>query len=293
MNKFSNENAGVETTLIGLLFSLTFSSLVIAFLLLQFYGVAVTGNNAPISLPDSGSISGVQNYETNQINDNINYVSKFGGTWLYVAGVGKMLLYDGKSYMAVKGVQPVNDVYTVNYKINNSVKSDYGIILRYTDQDMNQMVVEVKADGYHIPAYLTFETQDHYFYPKSGANQNEHPSIKTVWNDKKGDLQYYEDGNLIFHATGIPPELPLISSSHYYAGASSSTGGFAVESITTSSIVADATNIVQQLGAFLDVLAKIVLWNVDSQFLPLELNLLFIKTQLAGVIICAIVILRG
>jgi hypothetical protein len=293
MMKTKNDSGAIEVTLIGLLFSLTFSSILISFLLLQAYGYQVTGNQAPISLPDNGVISPIQNYQTNEINDNINYVSKFGSTWKYISGVGKMLLLDGKSYMALKGVQPANDVYTVIYKINNSVKADYGIVLRYTDQDMNQMVVEVKQDGYHIPAYLLLETQDHYFYPKLNANQNERPTIKTVWNDKTGDLQYYEDNLLVFHATNLPSEMPFISATHYYAGVSSSTSGFAVESIDASSIVAGATNIVQQLGAFLDVMAKVVLWNVNSQFLPLELNLLLIKTQLAGVIICVIMILRG
>lgn len=293
-NKFyDNESAGVETTLIGLLFSLTFSSIVISFLLLSAYGVQVSGNQAAISLPDGGVIEVMQNYQTNQINDNVNFVSKFGSPWNYVAGVGRVLSLDGLSYMALKGVQPVNDVYTVNYQLNNSVLSDYGIILRYTNGDLNQLVINVKADGYHIPNELSFGFSDYYFYPYSNANQNTHPQIKTVFNDKTGDLQYFDNGVLIFHATGIPAELPYFSLVHYYAGVSSSTAGFAVENINAGTIIADATNIVQQLGAFLDVLAKIVLWNVDSQFLPLELNLIFIKTQLAGVIICGIVILRG
>jgi len=290
--KHNNENGSVETTLLGLLFSLSFSSIVIAFLLLQAFGIQVSGNYAPISMPDGGAISPIQNYQTNSISDNVNYVSKFGSTWIYVPNVGRVLSNDGLSYMALKGVQPVNDVYTINYRLNNSVKSDYGIIIRYTDGDINQIVVNVKADGYHIPQEFTWGLTDAFFFERANANQKEKVEVRTVWNDKTGDLQYYEDNSLIF-STKLSPELPYISLTHYYAGASSSTSGFAVESINAGSIVADATNIVQQLGAFIDVLAKIVLWNVDSQFLPLELNLIFIKTQLAGIIICAIVILRG
>jgi hypothetical protein len=290
--KHKNDDAAIETTLMGLLFSLTFASVVISFLLLQAYGYQVTGNYAAISLPDSGSISPIQNYKTNQINDNVNYVSKFGSTWNFVTGVGRTLSADGLSYMALKGVQPVNDVYTVKYTINNSVRSDYGIILRYTDGDINQLVVNVKADGYHIPRELTWGLTDIYYFERFEANQKEKVEIKTVFNDKTGNLQYYEDGTQIFSTT-LPGELPYISLTHYYAGVSSSTAGFAVESIDGGTIIPDATNIVQQLGAFLDVLAKVVLWNVDSQFLPLELNLIFIKTQLAGIIICAIMIIRG
>jgi hypothetical protein len=291
--KYNNENGSVETTLLGLLFSLSFSSIVIAFLLMQAYGVQVTGNYAPISMPDGGVISPLQNYQTNQINDNVNYVSKFGSTWVYVPNVGRVLSNDGLSYMALKGVQPVNDVYTINYQINNSVLSDYAIILRYTNGDLNQLVVNVKADGYHIPRELPVGSYDAFYFPRVNANQNSDVHIKTVYNDKLGTLDWYEDGSLIFSASGLPSELPFITLTRFFAGVGSSTKNFAVESINAGSLIADATNIVQQIGAFIDVLAKIVLWNVDSQFLPLELNLIFIKTQLAGVIICAIVIARG
>lgn len=290
--RYTNDNASVETTLLGLFFSLSFSSIIIAFLLLQAYGIQVSGNYAPISIPDGGVISPLQNYQTNQISDNVNYVSKFGSTWVYVPNVGRTLSADGLSYMALKGVQPVNDVYTVNYEINNSVLSDYAIILRYTG-DLNQLVVNVKSDGYYIPRELPIGSYNVFNFPRANANQNADVTIKTVYNEKLGTLDWYEDGSLIFSASGLPSEIPFITLTRYYAGVGSSTEGFAVKSISVGSIIADATNIVQQLGAFLDVLAKIVLWNVDSQFLPLELNLIFIKTQLAGIIICAIVILRG
>lgn len=291
--KYKNDNASVETTLLGLFFSLSFSSIVIAFLLLQAYGVQVSGNYAPISMPDGGVISPLQNYQTNQISDNVNYVSKFGSTWLYVPNVGRTLSADGLSYMALKGVQPVNDVYTINYEINNSVLSDYSIILRYTDGDLNQLIVNVKADGYHIPRELPIGSYDVFFFARPNANQNPDVTVKTVYNDKLGTLDWYEDGSLIFSASGLPSEIPFITLTRYFAGVGSSTSGFAVKSIHAGSIIADSTNIVQQIGAFIDVLAKIVLWNVDSQYLPLELNLIFIKTQLAGIVICAIVIARG
>jgi hypothetical protein len=289
---FNNENAGIETLLIGLIFSLAFSSIVIAFLIFNFYGVELTGNQAGIPLPDYGVLSPIQDYQNNSINDNVNYVSKFGSNWIYIPNVGRVLSADGLSYMALKGVQQINGVYNVKYRLNNSVLSDYAIIIRYTDGDINQLTVQVKSDGYHIPSVFPL-MPDVFYFPYPNANQKDKVQIRTVFDNKNGKLDYYEDGQLIFSKNDISPEIPFISPTHYYAGVGAIKEGFTIEMIDASSIIADAVNIVQQLSSFVDVLARIVLWNVDSQFLPLELNLILIKTQLAGIIICVIMIIRG
>lgn len=297
-SKFKNDNGTVDTTLMGLIFSLTFSSLVISFLLLQVFGYAVIGNEKSIDIGTGIKIGGEQDYTSNDILDDANYVSKWGGaTWTYIPNVGKVLTdYSGtdNTYMALKGVTGVNDVYTINYRLNNSVASDYGVILRYTE-DFNKLIVMVDADGFKVTNEQLFFNPN-YFYAYAGANQIKNVQIKTVFDDKNGKLDFYFQGNKLFTKEDLNKDtLDLFGmSARYYAGVATKTEGFAIEKINAGSIVLDdSKNIFQQFEAFLTVMATIILWNVNSQFLPLELNLLFIKTQLIGIVICIIMIVRG
>jgi hypothetical protein len=284
---FQNDNASVETTLIGLLFSLTFSSLVIAFLLLQFYGITVVGNNAPIMLPSSSSLSSMQDYTTNTISDNVNYDGIYG-TWVYVPGVGRVLQggYVG-GQLILKSVVPVNDEYIVTYQINNSVHADYGLVIRKSNSPAN-IILDIRSDGFHLLTGLYGIEWG--FYPYTGALDTTKAKIKTILNEKEGTVKVYFQDQLVIDKTGIMGNIFGLET--YYAGVLANDDGFTVESINPS-FINTSGDIWSQLSTFIAVLAKIVVWNVDSQFLPLELNLIFIKTQLAGVIICAIVILRG
>jgi hypothetical protein len=295
--KQNNDSGAIETTLIGLLFSLTFSSIVIAFLLVQFYGAGVSGVYPAInSVPDTGILSSFQNYKTNSISDNVNYMSKNSGSWVYVAGVGRVLTGTGGSFgllnpiILLEGAAPINDEYIIRYAINNTVQGDYGILVRYS-KNPSDVVVYVKSDGFHIPNTLT--GWEKAFFPYPDANQVTKVNIRTEFNEKQGTLKFYFNDNLAFIYTNIPQQIVIPFTVTHYAGVLSNTDYFTLESIDIGAIDLSDSNIMKSVSAFIIVLARIVVWNVDSAYLPIELNFILIKTQLFGVIVCAIMIIRG
>lgn len=295
--KHDNESGAIETTLIGLIFSLTFSSIVIAFLLVQFYGAGVSGVYPSIqSVPDSGILSTFQNYKTNIISDNVNYMSKNSGSWVFVSGVGRVLTGTGGSFgllnpiILLDGASPVNDEYVIRYAINNSVQSDYGIIVRWS-KNPSDVIIYVKSDGFHIPNTLTGGEKA--FFPYPDANQVTKVNIRTEFNEKQGTLKFYFNENLAFIYSNIPQQIVIPFTVTHYAGVLSNTDYFTLESIDIGAIDLSDSNIMKSVSSFIIVLARIIVWNVDSAYLPIELNLLLIKTQVFGIIVCAVMIIRG
>jgi hypothetical protein len=201
---FLNDNGGGAVgLLVLLLFSLTFSSFVIAFMITQIYGVSVTGNMAGITLPSSGELSSVQDYTNNSIDDSVNYVNGFGN-YVFVSDVGRVLTSNPSGIdclLLLKRVSPSNGTYTVSYAINNTVHSDYRIMVRYYSGVLTiyNVIVEVKQDGFHVSNGLT-ET---YFSPYLNANQIDYPNIKTVFNDNTQTLEFYLKGELLFSESNI------------------------------------------------------------------------------------------
>lgn len=291
---------GAERILLLLIFSLVFSSVAISFVLLQAYGYQTIDNEAAIIPPGAESTSGIQDYTTNTISDDNNYETGFGD-FQYQPGVGRVLVSAlGEQWLLLGRVSPKNNVYTVNYRINNSVQADYAIAVRYIGSNPFDIVVHVRDDGFHIhnEAIPFLEWN---FYPHAGASKVTKPVIKTIFTEKpneQGVLQFYFDNQLIFTKSDItyPSFFGLIGSSArwYFAGVGSETVGFTVESIQVPGFrTYESSDILGQIATFIEVLARIILWNVNPAFLPWELNLIFIKTQLAGIIICAVVIIRG
>lgn len=294
-NKIDNESGSVAIVLIGLIFSLTFSAMVISFLLLQFYGVNVA-YITPAS--DSGVLSSFQDYKRNLISDDVNYISQKGGTWTFVPDVGRVLSGAGGTFgltspcIVLSGVTPIGDEYVVNYMINNSVNAEYGVFVRWS-RNSEDTLIFVKSDGFHIPKTMAIFGGEFAFYPYPNPLQDEKVHIKTVFNEGAGTLQFYYNEKLIFTHTGINRQYVIPYTTSYYAGVTSDTNDFTVEGIDAGAISLEETSILKQISAFIIILAKILVWNVDSAYLPFELNLIFIKTQLFGIIVCAIMIIRG
>lgn len=297
----NNESGGVEALLTLLVFSLTFSSVLVSFVLLQSHGYQTIGTEAPIIPPGAEATMGVQDYTTNTISDNYNYEAGYGD-YQYQSGVGRVLVAKPSvfayQWLLLKQVSPIDNVYTTTYKVNNSVKGDYAIAVRFKGSNPYDIVVRVESNGFHIRNEF-IPLQEYNFYPYTGANQIIKPTIKTVYtinSDKTGTLQFYFNNNLVFTKSDIaaPGLINPDESIWYHAGVGSDTLGFTVESITVAGFSQYAsTDILSQIGTFLEVMAKIILWNVNPAFLPWEINLILIKTQLAGIVICLIVIARG
>lgn len=301
MKNYNNEEASVATILIGLLFSLTFSSIVIAFLLVQVYGVAVTG----IDLPGSGSIklfSSNQDYKNGTFDAELNHETWYGN-WEYIAGSGWSLVSTGLrqySYLVIKNIQSTDQKYTNSYWIDNSVHGDFCVGMRITaGSDTNEVCVN--SQGIYIPDYIILTNTvwgSHVFVSYPNANQIDAVTIKTVYDEEAGRAIVYFNGAQVIDTTDL--EEPMGWQSIFgvwYGGISSNTPGIILEDFQTENPIQDTseveTNTLVLISGFIITLVKIVAWNVDSAYLPLELNLIFIKTQLAGVIVCAIMVIRG
>ncbi|MDD2208267.1 MAG: hypothetical protein PHU45_02810 [Bacilli bacterium] len=303
-------DSGVSKLLLALVGSLVFSSVIISFILMGAYGVNVSGLNLDTGITH---YSPHQNFETCSYNDSTWFTLSSGeySGWKPVCGSG--LVYLGKtfddtilhwplteltfSYVLFKNEQADGNGNIINnYYINNSVHSDYSIILKYTDS-ANQNEIIVDSTGYHIPNHFFsryYTLGDLFFYPYADANTLENPVYRTVYNEEAKTAMLYLDGNLLFTATNLKIS-GFFDSTAYYGGLGAKTNGFTLKLLDTDNqVVSDNVgNILNQVIGFMGTIIKLCLWNVDEIYLPAIANLILIKTQIAGIIICIIVIMRG
>lgn len=303
-----NSEASVATVLVGLLFSIIFSASVIAFLLLQFYGATAIVPELPTQ-NDVRLFSSSQNYQNGTF-DLATHAKSVNSLW-EKTDKGMELTQKGTkaySYLLIDNLQKDSlGLYQNSYWIDNSATGlygqhgDYCIGLRITG-GVDQNEICIKSDGFHIPKYfIDAGTQwgDNYFYPYPGANEVEYPTIKTIYNDKDLSVDFYFDGVKFFTTNELNADANLFGLwGRYYAGVGSNMEGYALQEFQTDSSVVDVNttngeDILGMISGFIITVLKLVAWNVDSQYLPLELNLIFIKTQLAGIVVCVIMIIRG
>lgn len=288
----NNESGTAEGLLLLLIFSLTFSSVVVSFVLLQAYGYNTVAEESAIPIA-AGIVSGNQDYKSGIISDNANYIQETigTGTWVYIPNIGMELQNNNlglEPKILLRGVQPVNDTYTVTYKLNNSVHADFTVYPRYIGP----------AGYYNIPVKVTtnkiqiLEFHEYTVVAEveiDGIKENNYPMIKTRFNEAQGTLDVFYNNALVLSKSGYTGE-----GNDYYAGVMAKQNGFIVESIDAGSInLSGNTDILSQMSNFLDILTLIIIWNVNPIFLPWELNLIFIKTQVIGVLICAAFWARG
>jgi len=304
--KKNNDDGSVSGLLMALIFSVIFSSSVIAFILMQMYGITAIAPTLPIREYQDGLkfYDSNQNYETGAFDLNITGKTMYG-SWSWVLGTG--LTLDWALPFSMGGVlleyiqKDSAGLYQNSYWLDNSVHSDYCVVLRYTSgSDTNEVCADI--NGFFIPSYFpagTTITGHVYDYPYPNANQDNNPVIKTIYNDDTHTGDFYYNGNKLFttnkfHEYDILPQLNTIK----YAGVRANTAGFVFEEFQTESQIinpynSSTENPVVMVAGFILALLKILVWNVDSQFLPLELNIIFIKTQLTGIIVCIVIIIRG
>lgn len=289
-----NNEKGLIDSQIGILLvffvtSVLFSAIVISWFLLNIYGVQVSGIALP--LMQGGSY---ENFiDTSGSTDVIQI-----GCWTYLAGTGQTALADN-SYLLFNNVASNNDYkYTNEYDIENPLQKDYSVVLEYTSNRVLEVVV--KNDGFHIPRNDGLENilgVDRYFYPYPNANQLTTVNIKTNYNPTNYNIPI-----LIF--TFNNQELFTIQSMAgaqtgilqiYYGGVGAKYSGLTVKSFksTNDRTSSDWSTFFTMASAYLSAIIKILVWNVDSQYLPVELNILFIKSQLFAIGTCLLIIIRG
>lgn len=264
--------------------SLIFSTVLISWFMLQMYGISVSG----IALPQGNT-----NYATTQdfTNNNINlstFITQGEDTYNYQSGIGRVLgIKTGNNYFSntwnylfINNIQKDQNGDIINtYHINNSIKKDYTIVIRYAGfADIIELTIS--DDGIHQPVYSPIGIMSSpkiISYPD--MNKITDVNIITKYNEDKRICDITFNGNtytiIDLFTHGI---LPL---ANYYGGVASASQGFTIQSFNSASAISDDanSNILNQFAAFLIIAFKLVAYNVDSQYLPWELNILLIKTQ--------------
>lgn len=306
----NNENAGVSTLLAIILFSITVSSILTSFFLLNFYGVSVYGVNtpdSPMQLPTGTSLkifSQTQDFKNNSY-DLETLSRQRNGKWSFVDGVGYFLTGlgsdSGFSYLLIDNLQSDNKVYENSYWINNTVKGDYCIILRYTGgSDANEICVE--DNDFYIPSNLWDKiTGQEFRYDYPNANQIEDVNIKTIYNDGSDttdpSVDFYFNGDLLFRTSKLNKDANILDwFGRYYGGLGSRDIGFTFEEFQTQNPVVNTAaqeNGLMMIAGYLFLIIKIMVWNIDPLYLPWEINIIFVKTQVAVMGICIAMIIRG
>lgn len=286
INKLNNIAAA--STLIVIVFtSLIFSSMMITYFLYSMYGIQVAGIDLPqgnINFPSS------QDFTTNQINSSIIDTSSYG-VWEYQSGIGRVLIQkaaSGWTYLLINNIQPDGQgIITNTYHINNSVKQDYTIVLRYTGGS-DQTEITITDDGIHVPMYVynvVISSPLIISYPN--MNQIEDVIITTKFNNKLDRCDINFNGNNYYIDNLVSDTNPLNLFGRHYGGVATDTLGFTLKdfnSVNSISYNTD-TDIWVQVYAFLAIAFKLVVYNVDSQYLPWELNIMLIKTQTIALLV--------
>jgi hypothetical protein len=264
--------------------SLLFTSVVLSWVVLQAYGISVAGIPFETLAGNSNiDLSGSSGYE------------EIGGAWVYDANSGKVSSASD-SYLVFSGLKASNEAkYTNTYNVLNPNQEDYSIVLSYSLLRTQEVIVS--SDGFHVVEHtigLSDLTGDRelYFYPYEGANSLTDTKITTALNiaalvetnTQDNILDFYMNNNLIF---SVPQSDELfgewgsqmeIVTDVYYGGIGSKDNiGVSLKSFSSDSTGSSAT--LDSLTAYFWTLLKMLVWNIDTQYCPWEINLLLIKSQ--------------
>jgi hypothetical protein len=310
MRKYDNQIASVATILIILCFSLVFSSVVITYFLTQMNNnsCVVPSIGLPLSL---SSYSQSQNFANGQFN--MSTLARTGSNnWVLVPNVGYQLIISTiqpLNYFYIQNIEPDSSGIIVNnYVINNTGQNWYSIVLSGNGGMSNNEVL-VMNDGFHIPNFLFSGVRlgDNDFIPYPNAAKVVNANIQTQFHDCSlyaSDCDAYVtftfngqpftshkvNKDSTISVLGVP-----LTNSMYYGGLCGYTGGLVFNYFSTLNTIqqTQSNNVLSLISSFVSTMLLIAGWTLPDCALPLTLNLILIKTQLAGIIICLVVILRG
>jgi len=298
----------VGKVLITLIASLTISSIMIAWFLMNVYGVSAAG----IQLPQNTDIGKIHSNHQNFSSDTIDYeIINVEGIWTYRAGIGRVLTqlgYNGYSYILVDKIQPdINGDRDNTYWINNTAinmlgrHGEYSIILRYTGGiDQNELIFNDR--GIIIPTYLInayWKVGEKYFYSYPNVNQITNPKIRTIYDDTNLSISVYMDDIFLFTTNQLNVNQNLFGIwGRQYGGVGSFTLGFTLCDFYTPNNIVDISETTGQdvLGAIaqlLSIIIQVTTFQINPIYIPLEWSIILIGTQEVGILICAAIIIRG
>lgn len=286
-------------------------SLFLSSLFISYFAISIYGYNLDvIQLPSEiESYPSEQNFAAGTYN--LSTLDKTGNTgWTYYNKIGMVLTSLGAqtNYFLIDNIQLGSDKTITNtYAINNSVRKDYTIVLRYTG-GYNNNEIQVKSDGFHIPYYYpvgNIQMGDSEFIPYVNANQYTDVKIVTTYYD--GDAGNKVNGKCDFTFNGKTYTFTKLFydkqdesgfyGSRFYGGVKSDSIGFTFQSFKTDSVIsgsgANDSGSLAMISSMLSAMVKLVTWGLPEEILPLTLQLLFIRTQEAVLLIGIAGMIRG
>lgn len=297
-----NENGYITPIILALIFSLLFSSTAIV------YFSEATHSNSEIKQVSFDifpySYTSNQNFLTSNYNSSAYSVVPIADSWLitsngleYVGNGNPLINSDTIDYFLLLNEVSDNNIYTNTYVINNTVQGSFLIILRYTGStDQNALFID--SSGIHVPNYILPSLQhipvqlgDKDFKEYSGLTSDTHPTIKTVYNDKENSVKLYWNGNLIYENTNLNTDGNILNLfPRAYAGIGTTSIGFIVEQLNSgNTILSGSSDSITLFWNFFTAMMKVIFWTIPE--LPIELNLILVKSQLIALVVCLLMAL--
>lgn len=273
--------------------SLFISSVLISFFALNIYGMQLGYIPADKGIPSMEVIAPQDYTSTSKYNTSI---MTFTGTWEQ-SNIGYSLksvpiLNDHATiyYMEIKP-DSGNEV-TNTYRINNSVKQSYGIIIAYDIKWINNRLI-IDNTGFHVPDTQTSfweqlegsDNTDIVFIPYPNANQIEDVTISTTYNVDTDVLSFTFNGET-FNAGVLNRNMNTIRVfQDVYGGIFSGTVGFTITNFVSSNIITDnglKSDVLDSAKFGLSMIITIIKtlsFGLPYEIMPFTVQLLLIRTQ--------------
>jgi hypothetical protein len=317
---FKNDDASVAYLAAALFFSLMFSSIVLA------YFSGAMGLN--IGIVQVKPLTSIESYSSEQNFKGGTYdlgtLSRTGHTeWVYNENVGLILqtLSGDLSSLYILNINPDSSGTVKNhYTINNSVKAPYAIILEGGSGYANNMVLVGDTGLYTTYNDVTggiFGYLDYFPYANadkiekvqitteykrglkscplfSACQITKQPSLKITFNGVEyntNKLNVGEDESVTAMYGGIAGISTQILTSHLITPV-----GLTLEYFRSDNPLVGAgetTDPLTQIASFITSMLAVIIWQIPTSIMPLELQMILIGSQETALLICLVVIIRG
>jgi hypothetical protein len=286
--------------LVGLVISLFISSFLIA-------SIVVDKENVQLSSFEP-SILGIGNYidevkfnNTAYCEDYKDQIEIYMGNWS-CSELG--LVSNSESFITIisgfyfPNSIPSNNVYDTTYYINNSIGSEFDINVRIRgSRDIakyQDIKVSFNIDKIRIPNNILYGLSDiEIDYP--GILSLDYLIIRTIFDEGKDELDLIVNGKNVLTDYETNDRTPLVDLD--YGGIEAYNNGLILENaklpLEVSKTSSVDTSILRTIGSIWTLVLQVMVWTIPETYFPLWANLLFIKTQVIGIIIAGLAVLRG
>lgn len=275
-----------EGIFVGLLLSLVISSFLVSATITDKEHV----NLSYIDVDMSGLKISRINFTTTCSNES-SYYEFPDEKWNCIDNVG-LSSPMGENRLYFTNVIPFSNVYTIKYLINNTNHDPFAIYVRRSDPfGEDNIRVEFEQDKVRIRNNVNIMMSDiEVSYP--GLLSATYFNITSTFDESTDMLDLIVNDVTVlsyYHCNDKLPVIQFISKYQY--------GGLVAynEGLVLMNINADITNKPPSdfVPNVLALMVGVIFYTVDEVYLPLWANLLFIKTQLIGIFVSGLAILRG